>query len=156
MLHALAVRRPSYQETLRLSNQLRAWHDAQARLPAHPVHPQHRLHRLQNYTIMHLHHTRAHVPAEGGGSASCTAPNLTERKDDRDLRPARSRQTCPRRRPSPMLENARRAPTTRLAPPRRPAAPTRPNARHPPTKILCAVLNRRRQRRRQSATIPAP
>ncbi|KAM3519784.1 hypothetical protein NHJ13051_007271 [Beauveria bassiana] len=29
MLHALAVRRPPYQETLRLSDQLRAWHDAQ-------------------------------------------------------------------------------------------------------------------------------
>ncbi|KAM3564751.1 hypothetical protein ARSEF4850_001716 [Beauveria asiatica] len=108
MLHALAVRRPSYQETLRLSDQLRAWHDAQARLPAHLVHPQHRLHRLQNYTIMHPHHTRAH------------------RKGDRDLRPARSRQTAaaPARRaysseraPPANQDSVRRPQSTTTAPP---------------------------------------
>ncbi|XWW93817.1 hypothetical protein V2A60_001754 [Cordyceps javanica] len=88
MLHALAVKRPTYQETVRLSDQLQSWHDAQPSCL--------RIRSIRstaftdaNYTIMHRIMLELMYR-----KCLCVLhrPYLTEHQDD----PAydRSRQTC--------------------------------------------------------------
>ncbi|PMB67261.1 hypothetical protein BM221_006924 [Beauveria bassiana] len=111
MLHALAVRRPPYQETLRLSDQLRAWHDAQPGCLRTRVHPQHRLHRRKLQPL-----------CTASCSSSCipqvplrAAPPLPDRAQGRPgLTTAPGRRAAPP--PSP-CSRCTSSSTTRLAPP---------------------------------------